>query len=129
MTSFNQIGIEGATKIAEVLKENHSLTNLDLIENQIGNEGATKIAKSLKENRSLTNLDLSQNQIGIEGATKIAEVLKENHSLTNLYLRHNENIGDCRIEVSIASSICARYSRIPIIRVCNMDPVYFGFMC
>ena len=67
-----------------------------LYNNAIGNEGATAIAEALKVNAVLTNLDLSSNYIGgyydshgklietPEGPTAIAEALKVNAVLTTL---------------------------------------------
>ena len=52
----NQIGDEGATRLAE----NTTLTTLNLYSNQIGDEGATRLAA----NTTLTTLWLSGNQIG-----------------------------------------------------------------
>jgi hypothetical protein len=112
----NEIGDVGATAIANALKENKSITGLDLSskyflflvllhqhskDNKIGDVGATTIANALKENKSITTLFLcskyflflvllhqhsKDNKIGYAGATAIANTLKENKSITTLYL-------------------------------------------
>ncbi|MCC8370771.1 MAG: ribonuclease inhibitor [Rickettsia endosymbiont of Stiretrus anchorago] len=91
---FNKkIGDAGATKLAEMLKDNSTLTSLDLGSNKIGDAGATELARVLKDNSTLTSLDLKSNNIGEAGATELARVLKDNSTLTSLYLSWN-NIGE-----------------------------------
>ena len=101
--SFNHIGDEGAKAIAEALKVNAVLYNLELgdnavlttlymNENKIGAEVAKAIAEALKVNAVVTTLSLYYNQIGDEGAKAIAESLKVNAVLTTLDLYRN-NIG------------------------------------
>ena len=46
--------------------------------------GVTCIAEAIKVNKTLTNLDLSWNGISAAGATCIAEAMKVNKTLTNL---------------------------------------------
>lgn len=80
---------EGAIALAEALKENKSLTKLDLSLCEIEDEGAIALARALEENKSLTKLDLSHCEIGDEGAKAIAEALEENSSLRELDLSCN----------------------------------------
>ena len=91
--SNNSIGIGGATALAEMLKENRTLQQLYISNNSIGVGGATALAEMLKENRTLQQLDISNNSIGVGGATALAEMLKENRTLQQLYIRNN-SIGD-----------------------------------
>ncbi|KAH3745642.1 Protein NLRC3 [Pelomyxa schiedti] len=88
--SRNLIGNEGVTVIAGALKSNNSLRHLNLHNNEIGNEGAIGIARGLASNKSLERLDLSNNQIGNDGATSIAELLGSTKSLTRLDLSGNQ---------------------------------------
>ena len=67
-----------AKAIAEALKVNAVLTNLNLYDNTIGGDGAKAIAEALKVNAVLTSLDLYRNSIGDDGAKAIAEALKVN---------------------------------------------------
>ncbi|XP_011270823.1 hypothetical protein CAOG_09090 [Capsaspora owczarzaki ATCC 30864] len=85
----NRIGEAGAQAIAEALKMNTTLTQLDLQLNQIGDEGAQAIAEALRANTTLTWLKLSYNQIGDAGAQAIAEALKVNKRMTLLFLHYN----------------------------------------
>ena len=87
--SVNDVGDAGATCIAEAIKVNKTLTNLDLQSNVISAAGATCIAEAIKVNKTLTNLDLLSNVISAAGATCIAEAIKVNETLANLDLRSN----------------------------------------
>ncbi|KJE91132.1 hypothetical protein CAOG_009530 [Capsaspora owczarzaki ATCC 30864] len=89
----SQIGEDEAWAIAEALKVNRTLNDLNLRENQLGDAGARAIAETLKVNTTLNWLHLGQNQIGDAGARAIAETLKVNMSLTYLNLYDNQ-IGD-----------------------------------
>ena len=75
-----------ATCIAEAIKVNKTLTNLNLRNNGIGDAGATCIAEAIKVNKTQTNLDLRSNGISDAGATCIAEAIKINKTLTFLDL-------------------------------------------
>ena len=85
----NAIATEGATALAEMLKENRTLQQLDVSGNSIGQGGATALAEMLKENRTLQQLDVSGNSIGQGGATALAEMLKENRTLQQLDVSGN----------------------------------------
>ena len=75
--------------IAEAIKVNNTLTELDLSENNISYSGATSIAEAIKVNNTLTKLDLSTNNIGDIGAKFIIKALKFNIRLTHLKLFDN----------------------------------------
>ena len=87
--SHNSIGHGGATALVEILKENRTLQQLTVSSNFIGDEGATTLAEMLKENRTLQQLNISMNSIGDGGATALAEMLKENRTLRKLDISHN----------------------------------------
>ena len=108
--------------IAEALKENTSLTTLNLLDNNIGAAGAKDIAEALKVNTSLTTLNLlsttlifGRNNIVAAGAKDIAEALKENTSLTTLDLSWNY-IGDAEAR-DIAEALKVNTSLITL----NLD--------
>eukprot|EP00434_Breviolum_minutum_P042002 symbB.v1.2.037370.t1/scaffold5500.1/size26397/1 len=87
----------GMEALAEALKVNKTLTNIDLSRNGIGIKGAkawclgrgSALAEALKVNKTLTNIDLINNWIGKEGAKALAEALKVNMTVTNIDLRLN----------------------------------------
>ena len=62
----NKIGPAGAALLADALKENATLTHLDLWENQIGAEGAACLAEALAVNRALQTLDLRDNSLYVK---------------------------------------------------------------
>ncbi|KAE9454060.1 hypothetical protein C3L33_14042, partial [Rhododendron williamsianum] len=92
---------KGAEKIAEALKQNQSLANLDLGGNNIHAKGASAIAQigamgvefiadALKYNSTISTLDLRANGLGDEGAICLAQSLKVvNGALTSLDLGTN----------------------------------------
>lgn len=92
--SGNNIGDAGAEGLADMLKSNKTLTKLNLPQNAIGEAGASQPAAGLEQcNTTLTELDLTNNNIGDSGATCLADALRSNKTLTELNLSHN-NIGD-----------------------------------
>lgn len=62
-----------------------SLSRLRLL--QIGPRGAQQLADALRRNRSLTELDLRENNIGPLGMKRIADALAENDTLRALHLQ------------------------------------------
>jgi Leucine-rich repeat (LRR) protein len=84
------IGVAGATVIAESLKLNSSLQRLSIGKNEVGDAGAEAMAEALKVNSSLRRLILSQNKIGDTGASAVAESLKLNTCLHWLNLSYNQ---------------------------------------
>jgi NLR family CARD domain-containing protein 3 len=97
----NGAGAEGAVLLADALKHNSALERLDLSANGVGIGGAVLLAEAFKVNFTLTALELGANGVGAKGARMLAEVLKAGSALRRLGLRCNElGDGGCR-------SICA----------------------
>ena len=94
---MNQIGSEGVEALAEVLKSNSTLQELNLFCNQAGDDGAIALAQALKSNSTLINLDLTDNHITSKGIDFIAQSLKSNSALRKIYLRANA-IGDSGVK-------------------------------
>ena len=80
----------GMVHIAESLKHNHSLLEINLGRCRISEEGGKAIGDALMVNRSLQVLKLCGNPISV-GVVHIAESLKRNHSLLEI------NLGNCGI--------------------------------
>ena len=76
-----------------------------LRDNNIGVEGARKIAAALKENTTLTTLNLFNNNIGVDGAREIAEALKSNIMITNLAINDNYNAAAIESECELNGTI------------------------
>lgn len=90
----NAIRDAGAVLLADGLKKNGCLRELNLSYNQIGSIGSTALAEMVGANHALNVLDLSHNHIGGEGLHAwFGAALKSNSCLSVLKLSHN-NIGD-----------------------------------
>ncbi|KAL0239622.1 hypothetical protein GEMRC1_009730 [Eukaryota sp. GEM-RC1] len=80
---------EGARALAEALKVNTSVTSINLRGNYIGDEGAKALAELLKVNTSVTSINLYENCIEFEGARALADALKINNTVTSINLWMN----------------------------------------
>ena len=115
----NHIGDEVAVALADALKENNSLTSINLERNHIGDEGAVALADVLKENSSLASLDLSLHNIGDKVAKALADALKANSSLASINLDSN-HIGD-EVAVALADALKENNSLIYINLIGNIN--------
>ncbi|GJQ14890.1 hypothetical protein GpartN1_g6681.t1 [Galdieria partita] len=93
--AWNTITSEGAKYLSEALKENDTLTVLNIGDNNITSEGAKYLSEALKENDTLTELYIDNNNITSEGAKYLREALKENDTLTKLYIGGNNITSEC----------------------------------
>ncbi len=73
--------------------KNAYLAELNLLGCRMGDAGAKAIADGLRQNSTLTSIDLRYNGIGDAGAAAIADGLRQNANLQSIYLGANE-IGD-----------------------------------
>ena len=89
----NDIGDAGAASLAGELQSITTLKVLKLSRNGIGDAGVAGLAGALESNTTLTELYVSENCIGEAGAKGVADALKSNKTLTELDLAFNE-IGD-----------------------------------
>jgi Ran GTPase-activating protein (RanGAP) involved in mRNA processing and transport len=87
--SSNGIGDSGASAMAGVLRNNTTLCRLQLHDNGIGSEGGKALGDALVHNRTLTHLGISGNQLGASGAEHIAQGLRSNTSLKHIDLANN----------------------------------------
>ncbi|CAF4499494.1 unnamed protein product, partial [Rotaria socialis] len=98
----DQIGVQGTEYLANMLKINKTLVDIDLTNNQISNDGAKSIANALHNNTTLTVLNLSTNTILREEAHYLANALEMNKTLKEMYVSSNQ-IGDDGLEYLRAS--------------------------
>ncbi|XP_065896177.1 NLR family CARD domain-containing protein 3-like [Dysidea avara] len=77
--------------ISTCLKDNCTLTKLDLLRIKIASEEAKKIAEVLEVNKTLQKLDISLQCIDDEGAMAIGESLKNNTTLQDLSIAISNN--------------------------------------
>lgn len=89
MMKSNVIGPKGAGRIAEALRDCVGLVRLDLAENEMGDEGVGRLAAVLPVLTALEFLDLASNEIGDEGAESLAAALGDGGKLQHLILRDN----------------------------------------
>ena len=88
--SFNHFGEDGALAIADLLKVNKTIQNINLNNNYyFDDDCATAIAEALKINITIQSIDLNENYFGDAGATAIAEALKINITIRYIDLRDN----------------------------------------
>jgi len=80
---------ESARELADALKENKTLTKLNLFANSMDTVGAGLLAAALKFNFTLNFLDLYGNNIQNGGAEELGKMLKVNRGLEGLILQSN----------------------------------------
>uniref|UniRef100_A0A7S3LPK0 non-specific serine/threonine protein kinase n=1 Tax=Aplanochytrium stocchinoi TaxID=215587 RepID=A0A7S3LPK0_9STRA len=86
----NCIQEEAAESIAEMLRNNTTLTEIGLSYNLLGCNGVTRISRALHTNSTLRYLHLEDNSIEDDGADALAEMLRVNNTLTHLMLCYNK---------------------------------------
>ncbi|RUS35439.1 hypothetical protein BC938DRAFT_483540 [Jimgerdemannia flammicorona] len=86
---WNCIGDDGAFAIAKSLRTNTTLTSLNLGWNRIQDRGAVELAYLISGMCQLQELNIEGNCINTVGATAISESLKTNQSLQILNLSSN----------------------------------------
>eukprot|EP01012_Entosiphon_sulcatum_P022744 TRINITY_DN27735_c0_g1_i1.p1 TRINITY_DN27735_c0_g1~~TRINITY_DN27735_c0_g1_i1.p1 ORF type:complete len:1123 (+),score=337.23 TRINITY_DN27735_c0_g1_i1:119-3487(+) len=86
------------------MKENTSVTEIDLSYNEITDNGAQYLAMLVRNNRSLRKLDLSYNQIGA-GASALAKAVMSNPVIDSLSVEGNPVPQDALDELRAAVSI------------------------
>ncbi|CAI5503839.1 unnamed protein product [Closterium sp. Naga37s-1] len=89
----NNIHAEGIAAICDALKENSTITTLELGYNPIGPEGAKALADTVKFHGNVETLRLGWCKIGVKGAEYMADALKYNSTINTLDLRANA-LGD-----------------------------------
>ena len=94
--SCNTIYPSGIEAISGCLETNKALTKLNVSENSIGDSGATSLAKFIQVNTTLLELDVSKNQISNHGVMRIIEACRS-RTLNKLVCRHN-NLSKSELE-------------------------------
>ena len=88
---YNKIGAEGMKHLAEVLKVNSTLRRLDLLNNYIGNEGVKYLSEAMKINTTLTEIRIPFNKVTDEGGRYILDFFQFNNTLTYM-MYYNANM-------------------------------------
>lgn len=87
--SRTELDAEGVKVLADVLKTNTSLKNLQLPHNRINAQGVKYLEEALTINTTLKYLDLSSNMFFANGIEYISNIIKVNHSLIFIDVRNN----------------------------------------
>ena len=91
---WNSLGDGGAAWLADALRENHSLLNVNLTHNEIKELGAFVLADMLKENQTIRKLTLDSNVIGQRGCRAMLRCIRK----LNLFgWRRDISFVDCNI--------------------------------
>ena len=94
--SANGLGDGECTALAEAIKHNSTITQLDLSVNELGTGDCTALAEAIKHNSTITQLDLSLNNLGDGGSIALSEAIKLNSAITQLDLYDNNlDAADC----------------------------------
>jgi hypothetical protein len=89
LEDFHCIGYVGVQPLARAVGVNRGLEKFSLVRNAVTSAGARAFAAALGTHSSLQSLDLSWNRIGASGAQALAAALATNRSLLSLVLQHN----------------------------------------
>jgi hypothetical protein len=96
---YNNITSRGASILADALKHNTTLEELDFHNNRVLDIGVHSLAEVLSSNTSIVKaLGLGSNGITDKGAEHLAEMLKTNRTITWLALAGNQ-IGDRGVQL------------------------------
>ena len=91
-----ELGTGDCTALAEAIKHNSTITQLNLSDNELGTGDCTALAEAIKHNSTITQLNLRYNGLGTGDCTALAEAIKHNSTITQLDLSWNElGTGDC----------------------------------
>mmetsp|Transcript_13926 Transcript_13926/g.35924 ORF Transcript_13926/g.35924 Transcript_13926/m.35924 type:complete len:1262 (+) Transcript_13926:78-3863(+) len=85
----NPLKAEGMKYIAEMLKQNDDIREIDLRFCSMHKEGAKYLSEALKVNTSVEHALLLANQMGAEGAAAIIDMLPHNKSLKLIGMQDN----------------------------------------
>ena len=81
--------IEGIKSICSIFLKNRSLSKVDLSENHLDDNSLIAIAESLKNNTNLHNINMQMNKITNKGISKYDEILKKNRFKKIIDLQNN----------------------------------------
>lgn len=102
-----RLGTEGGDTVFQAMNVNASVEILSVADNCIGDMGCEAVAMMLRANTKLKHLDLQENHIGIEGIAAISKALTKNRVLTFLGLQWNDisNDGAARLGEAMTQNI------------------------
>ena len=98
---YNSMGLEECSEIASALRNNETISTLNLSGNRIGDEGARLIARSLLVNKKLAALSLQNCGLGDRAAIDFSRVLSRQTEMTQEEIIRWRKI---RMEIIVASN-------------------------
>lgn len=96
---------EWMVELFEALQKNDHVSSLLLANSYINNVTAVELAKLLKDNKTLTVLNVESNKIGPDGMTAIAEALTGNQTLLELRVTNQSTHMGNGAEQKLAAAI------------------------
>ena len=87
--SYNNLDANSAKQIAGIIGESDCISSIKANSNQFGDKGAALIADALKYNDKMINLDVSDNGISNIGAKDLVKSVSKKAVMRQLDLRHN----------------------------------------
>ncbi len=104
--SGNNVGIPGIQSLSKILVDTtFSLQELDLSNNALADRATIILMNALKENNTLTKLDISKNKIGITGMRAVSSYLCKSTVILMLSLSWNEIYGIGALEFADAIKV------------------------
>merc|ERR1711916_268090 len=82
----------GVIAIADLLRVNSTITEVQLHNNSITDEGVETLCEALGENVSVTKVDLSHNSIGPVGVAHIHKLMAANKAIRSIDVSGNDGI-------------------------------------
>lgn len=86
----NFLGQEGSVELARALRQNKTLTTLDVTDTQMGMEGCRELCDALRSHPALDRFSLGNNNIRAEGAHALRDAFVDNMVLRRLELPGNK---------------------------------------
>ncbi|CAD8137772.1 unnamed protein product [Paramecium pentaurelia] len=95
----NQLGLESAKTIRDMLLYNNHFSTLRLARNSIGDEGLMELLEMLKVNNNIVHIDLSSNNITADGAFYLFNELVPLHSIISIELSSKDGLNRNKVSV------------------------------
>jgi len=98
---------EWSLEVIEALLNNSQCGNVCLVNCNINNDGAKKLAEVIKNNKTLTLLNVESNKIGPDGMKALAEALEVNTTLLEVKLTNQAQPAGNDAEKALAKAMQA----------------------
>ncbi|XP_029472397.1 leucine-rich repeat-containing protein 34 isoform X5 [Rhinatrema bivittatum] len=112
---YNRLTDSGAEHVGKLIQEAPALRYLNLMFNDIGTKGAEILAKSLHRNEALKHLKITGNKIGSTGGMYFASMLQINSTLEEL------DLGDCDLGTQSLIALATILNQNQVIKSINLN--------